>query len=207
MTKHFSSLGAWMDYFHSSTGVTETTCYVPFNFGGLSGVTIADFRAMSQNTFWNGQPQHDNVAGHSFLSYHDGQQWQYLNYRGTTYASTGPNWLDIGLEFLSSDGKIKATVRTWEYPQADELRNFIRVRYEALEPFVVVKARENFRLLAVRSHIQKLDYTHVAASGLPATELDLTQERHVRDRTSATQTEQLPGHLRREERFQCNRPP
>lgn len=175
MTKHFSSLGAWMDYFHSSTGVTETTCYVPFNFGGLSGVTIADFRAMSQETYWNGQPQHDNVAGHCFLSYHDGQQWQYLDYRGTTYESTGPNWMDIGLKFLSTDGKIQATVRTWEYPQADELRNFIRVRYEALEPLTVSNARENFRLLSVRSHIQRLDYTHTAASELPAVVLDLSK--------------------------------
>ena len=117
MTKHFSSLGAWMDYFHSSTGVTETTCYVPFKFGGLPGVAIADFRAMSQDTFWNGQPQHDNVAGHSFLSYHDGQQWQYLTYRGTTYDSTGPNWMDIGLEYLSSDGKIRATFARGSIPR------------------------------------------------------------------------------------------
>ena len=69
MTKHWSSLGAWMDYFHSSTGVTETTCYVPFKFAGIGGVAIADFRAMSQPTFWGGQPQHDNLAGHSFLSF------------------------------------------------------------------------------------------------------------------------------------------
>ncbi len=175
MTKHFSSLGAWMDYFHSSTGVTETTCYVPFQFGGLPGVAIADFRAMSQDTFWNGQPQHDNVAGHSFLSYHDGQQWQYLSYHGTTYESTGPNWMDIGLEYLSSDGKIRATIRTWEYPQADELRNFIRVRYEALAPLTVTNARENFRLLTVSSHVQSLHYTHAAATGLAETPLDLSR--------------------------------
>ncbi|MHB0960378.1 MAG: hypothetical protein ACYC0X_08830 [Pirellulaceae bacterium] len=176
MTKHFSSLGAWMDYFHSSTGVTETTCYVPFQFGGLPGVAIADFRAMSQDTFWNGQPQHDNVAGHSFLSYHDGQQWQYLSYRGTTYHSTGPNWMDVGLEYVSSDGKIRAQIRTWEYPQADELRNFIRVRYEAIAPLTVTNARENFRMLTVSSHVQSLQYTHASASGLPEIELDLSRD-------------------------------
>ncbi len=80
MTKHWSSLGAWMDYFHSSTGVTETTCYVPFKFAGIGGVSIADFRAMSQETFWSGQPQHDNLAGHSFLSFYDGQNWQHAKY-------------------------------------------------------------------------------------------------------------------------------
>ena len=35
-----------MDYFHSSTGVTETTCYVPFKYAGLKGIDIADFRAV-----------------------------------------------------------------------------------------------------------------------------------------------------------------
>ncbi|MFO7974496.1 MAG: hypothetical protein R6V12_07670 [Candidatus Hydrogenedentota bacterium] len=171
MVKQFSSLGAWMDYFHSSTGVTETTCYVPFKFGALPGVAIADFRAMSQATFWGGQPQHDNVAGHSFLSYKTGEEWRYLAYRGTTYRSTGPNWADIELEYRSTDGKIRATVDTFELPQSDELRNFIRVRYEALEPVVVENARENFRLLTVASWVQSLRYTHVAATGLEDTPL------------------------------------
>ncbi len=166
MVKQFSSLGAWMDYFHSSTGVTETTCYVPFKFAGLPGVAVADFRAMSQTSFWSGQPQHDNVAGHSFLSYKTGDAWQYLVYRGTTYHSTGPNWMDIGLEYLSTDGKIKATVRTVELPQADELRNFIHVRYEALEPVTVASAKENFRLLTVASWVQRLRYKRFAATGI-----------------------------------------
>lgn len=171
MVKQFSSLGAWMDYFHSSTGVTETTCYVPFKFGALPGVAIADFRAMSQATFWGGQPQHDNVAGHSFLSYKTGEAWRYLAYRGTTYRGTGPNWADIGIEYRSTDGKIRATVDTFELPQSDELRNFIRVRYEALEPVAVENARENFRLLTVASWVQSLRYTHMAATGLEDTAL------------------------------------
>jgi hypothetical protein len=165
MVKQFSSLGAWMDYFHSSTGVTETTCYVPFKFGGLPGVAIADYRAMSQTAFWSGQPQHDNVAGHSFLSYKTGDTWQYMVYRGTTYRSTGPNWMDIGFEYLSTDGAVKATVDTFELPQADELRNFLRVRYEVLKPVKIEKAKEDFRLLTIASWVQRLRYTRFAASG------------------------------------------
>ena len=176
MTKHFSSLGAWMDYFHSSTGVTETTCYVPFKYGGLPGVAIADFRAMSQDTFWAGQPQHDNVAGHSFLSYHDGEAWRYLTYRGTTYHSTGPNWMDITLSYLSSDGKIRATVRAFEYPQADDLRDFINVRYEVLEPVTIPNARENFRMLTVAWWVQRLRYTHVAASDMEDVPLTFAEQ-------------------------------
>ncbi len=176
MVKQFSSLGAWMDYFHSSTGVTETTCYVPFKFGGLPGVAIADFRAMSQSAFWAGQPQHDNIAGHSFLSYKTGDAWQYLTYRGTTYHSTGPNWMDIEFSYLSTDGKISATVRTFEFPQADELRNFIRVRCEALAPVTVKNAKENFRLLTVATWVQRLRYKHFAASGVEGRPLDFSRD-------------------------------
>jgi hypothetical protein len=176
--KQFSSLGAWMDYFHSSTGVTETTCYVPFKFGGLPGVTIADYRAMSQPTFWGGQPQHDNIAGHSFLSYRTAPDapWQYLVYRGTTYYSTGPNWMDIGLQYLSSDGKVKGTVETFELPQTDQLRNFIRVRYEALESLDIANPKEDFRLLTIASWVQHLRYTHFAATGAPPRKLDLSSD-------------------------------
>jgi hypothetical protein len=171
MVKQFSSLGAWMDYFHSSTGVTETTCYVPFKFAGLPGVAIADFRAMSQSTFWNGQPQHDNIAGHSFLSYFDGADWQFLTYRGTHYSSTGPNWMDIKFDYLSSDGNIKAEIRTFELPQKDELRNFVNVRYTTLEPLKIENARENFRLMTAATWVQRLRYTHFKASGHVAQKL------------------------------------
>lgn len=167
MTKHWSSLGAWMDYFHSSTGVTETTCYVPFKFAGLGGVSIADFRAMSQESFWSGQPQHDNVAGHSFLSYFNGKEWIHSVYTGTTYRSTGPNWYDIGLHYLSADGKIKATVDIYETPQSDELRSYFNIRYEILDTLTIEDAKANFRMLNITSRIQSLRYDRFAGTGLP----------------------------------------
>ena len=176
MVKQFSSLGAWMDYFHSSTGVTETTCYVPFKYGGLKGIDIADFRAMSQPAFWGGQPQHDNVAGHSFLSYRDESGWRYMAYRGTTYSSTGPNWMDIRMDHLSSDERIRGSIRTFELPQKDELRNFIHVRYEVLKPITIDRARENFRLLTVATWVQRLRYTHFAASGAPNVKLSFDKD-------------------------------
>jgi len=172
MTKHWSSLGAWMDYFHSSTGVTETTCYVPFKFAGIGGVSIADFRAMSQAAFWSGQPQHDNLAGHSFLSFFDGKKWQHLKYENTIYRSTGPNWFDIQLNYLSSDGSIRVSVDIWETPQADELRSFFKARYEVLKPLNIKDAQANFRFLEVTSAIQSLRFTRFGASGTPDLELD-----------------------------------
>lgn len=167
MTKHWSSLGAWMDYFHSSTGVTETTCYVPFKFAGLGGVAIADFRAMSQECFWAGQPQHDNLAGHSYLSYFDGNQWIHSVYKGTTYRNTGPNWYDIVLNYITADGKIKETIEIFETPQSDELRSYFKAKYEVLEPLTINDAKANLRFLNITSTIQTLRYDRFAATGVP----------------------------------------
>ena len=166
MTKHWSSLGAWMDYFHSATGVTETTCYVPFKYGGIRGISIADFRAMSQQSYWSAQPQHDNVAGHSFLSYFSRDDWRYPEYVCTHYRSTGPNWFDIGLEFLTTDGRVRATVDIWESPQTDETRSYFRVRYEVLEPVEIEDATTDFRLLTINTRVQSLRYTRFAATGI-----------------------------------------
>ncbi|MCK0148087.1 hypothetical protein MWU78_20745 [Arenibacter sp. F26102] len=175
MTKHWSSLGAWMDYFHSSTGVTETTCYVPFKYAGLGGVSIADFRAMSQETFWIGQPQHDNLAGHSFLSFYDGEKWQHAKYESTVYRSTGPNWYDVQLNYISADGSIKITADIWETPQADELRSFFKLKYEVLKPLNIADAQANFRLLGITSVIQELRFQNFAASGLDASKIDFSK--------------------------------
>jgi hypothetical protein len=159
--KQFSSLGAWMDYYHSSTGVTETTCFVPFKFGGLPGVAIADLRPMSQR-MWESQPQHDNVAGHRFLMYRAGDAWHYARYLGTTFRSTGPNWFDISLDYLSDDGCIRARLDSFELPQTDELRNFIRLRCEVLQPVRIERLATDFRLLDITSRIQRLRYKHAA---------------------------------------------
>lgn len=167
MTKHWSSLGAWMDYFHSSTGVTETTCYVPFKFAGLGGVAIADFRAMSQDCFWADQPQHDNLAGHSYLSYFDGNNWIHSVYKGTTYRSTGPNWYDIVLHYITADGKIKETINIFETPQSDETRSYFKAKYEVLEPLTINDAKANLRFLSITSSIQALRYDRFAATGVP----------------------------------------
>ena len=165
--KQFSSLGAWMDYYHMSTGVTETTCYVPFLFGGLEGVSIADLRPMSQK-MWDSQPQHDNIAGHSFLRYCDKNGlWHYLEYAGTTFRSTGPNWADMSMSYLSDDGKARVKIDVFELPQTDELRNFIHMRIDFLGDISIKDAdfARNMRLLNIASWVQRMRYTHVAYGG------------------------------------------
>ncbi|MCX8052358.1 MAG: hypothetical protein N3B12_00990 [Armatimonadetes bacterium] len=165
--KQFSSLRAWMDYYHMSTGVTETTCYVPFMFGGLDGVAIADLRPMSQ-PMWESQPQHDNVAGHSFLRYRDEHgKWHYIEYVGTTFRSTGPNWADVSFDYLSDDGKVKVRLDVFELPQSDELRNFVRMRVDFIDSIKISDGdlARNLRLLNIASWVQQMRYTHVAYGG------------------------------------------
>ena len=84
--------------------------------------------------------------------------------------------MDIGLNYLSSDGKIKATVRTFELPQRDQLRNFIKVRYEALSPVEIKNAPDNFKLLNIASWVQRLRYTHFASSSLADKELSFGKD-------------------------------
>ena len=165
--KQFSSLAAWMDYYHMSTGVTETTCYVPFLFAGLEGVSIADLRPMSQR-MWEAQPQHDNVAGHSFLRYCDKNGlWHYLEYTGTTFRSTGPNWADMSLSYLSDDGKARVGIDVFELPQTDELRNFMHIRIDFLDDISIKDAdfTRNMRILNIASWVQQMRYTQVAYGG------------------------------------------
>jgi len=167
MLKQFSSLGAWMDYYHMSTGVTETTCYVPFMFGGIAGVNIADLRPMSQR-MWDSQPQHDNVAGHSFLRYQDDQKkWHYLEYVGTTFRSTGPNWADMSLEYVSDDNKAKMKVDVFELPQKDELRNFMHIRIDFKDGIKIAGGdmSRNLRIFNIATWVQQLRYKTVACGG------------------------------------------
>jgi hypothetical protein len=162
--KQVSSLQAWMDYLHMSAGVTETTCWVPFKFGGLRGVQIADMRPMSQ-PFWKSQPQHDNIAGHSFLSYTERGKPVDLEYLGVKFKSTGPNIASFTQRFLSEDGKVEASIDCMEMPQVDELRCFVRLTVDVRAPIHLDDAAKDLRLLTIRSHVQKLRQTHMAWLG------------------------------------------
>ena len=159
--KQFSSLGAWMDYYHMSTGVTETTCYVPFMF--YTGISIADLRGMS-GTMWTSQPQHDNVGGHLFLEYHPKDQpgkKVALEYVGTDFHSTGPAWAHVTLHYLSEDERLKVSLEAFEFPQLDELRSFIRLRMEALDDIPIEDWATDFRIMQIDTRTQSLRYQKV----------------------------------------------
>ena len=109
------------------------------------------------------------------MSYYDGQQWNHAVYQGTTYRSTGPNWYDITLHYLSSDSSIRLTVDIWEAPQADELRSFFSAKYEVLKPLTIEEADVNFRFLTITSAIQQLRFTYLAANGVDDQPIELTK--------------------------------
>ena len=71
---------------------------------------------------------------------------------------------------------MRVSLRTFELPQKDELRSFFRLRYEALAPLRIENARENFRLLTVASWVQRLRYSHFAATGHAPTRLTFDRE-------------------------------
>src|SRR5262249_12456118 len=70
--KQLSSIRYFEHYYHLSTGVSETTCYVPFTKRAYpqTGYTIADYRGLSGHT-WKEQPQYDHVARIGFLQYRE----------------------------------------------------------------------------------------------------------------------------------------
>lgn len=159
--KQFSSLGAWMDYYHMSTGVTETTCYVPFKF--YTGISIADLRGMS-GTMWTSQPQHDNVGGHLFMEYypkdHPGKKVS-LEYVGTDFHSTGPAWAHVTLNYLSEDERLKVSLEAFEFPQLDELRSFMRLRMEPLDDIPIEDWATDFRIMQIDTRTQSLRYQKI----------------------------------------------
>jgi hypothetical protein len=161
--KQVSSIRFFEHYYHLSTGVTETTCYVPFTKFAYpsAGYTIADFRGMSGIT-WLGQPQHHHVALIGFLQYYDGE-WHYLRYLNTHFDYISPNLAKFSMNYVSDDNKVKATVQVMEIPQTDETRSFVRLRYEVIEPVRIQgDPRRNLRFLLANTDITRNDYQKVA---------------------------------------------
>lgn len=161
--KQVSSIRFFEHYYHLSTGVTETTCYVPFTkfASPNAGYTIADFRGMSGIT-WLGQPQHHHVALIGFLQYYDGE-WHYLRYLNTRFDYISPNLAKFAMNYMSDDDKIKATVEVMEIPQLDETRSFVHLRYDVLKPIRILgDPRRNLRFVLANTDITRNHYQKVA---------------------------------------------
>ena len=146
--KQVSSVRFFHIYWHLSTGASETTCFshdwMPV---GKMVFQIPDFRPLS-GPFWTGQPQHDCQQWPGFLQWNNGAGK--LVYERTDFASISPNIARFSMFYHMNDNAGTARVDVTEVPQTDEMRTFLKVRYDWTEAQTIAgDARRNFRWLNI----------------------------------------------------------
>ena len=142
--KQLSFIAFHISYYHLSVGVTETNCIAPYFVYGKDGWTLPDFRANSA-PLWSGQPQHTSAGRLYFLQYTDSDGNAYKSEsQSADIISAGPVYADINMEYLSDDGKIKATYRHTEMPQMDENRTYYNIKLEVLEDLSIKDFKNDF---------------------------------------------------------------
>ena len=155
--KQVSSVRFFHIYWHLSTGASETTCFsmnwMEAGFRGAFEPTIfhiPDYRPMT-GPMWPGQPQHHCAQFPGFLQYNDGKARLVYDY--TTFDSISPLLARFTMHFHTSDDAVRVSLRIMEAPQADEMRTFIRLRYDWNKPVRIEgDARDNFRLVNIFEH-------------------------------------------------------
>lgn len=142
--KQLSFIAFHICYYHLSVGVTETNCIAPYFVYGKDGWTLPDFRANSA-PLWSGQPQHTSAGRLYFLQYKDKNGTSHKSEsQSADIVSAGPVYADINMEYLSDDGKIKASYRHAEMPHTDENRTYYNIRLEVLDDVTVNDFRNDF---------------------------------------------------------------
>lgn len=148
--KQLSFIQFQMPYYHLSTGVTETNCISPYYVLGKNLQMLPDHRAWSA-PFWHGEPQHTAGGHHFFLQYVDGEGnlIKSENVKNDV-GSYGPTYADVTMEYLSDDGKIKATYSHAEVAQYDENRAYYTLTYEVLEDMTFENFARDFSFYSIR---------------------------------------------------------
>ena len=174
MLKQVSSIRFFNIYWHLSTGVSETTCFsIPaMKLNGV-WVLIPDYRPYS-GPFWPGQPQHDCQSWPGLLQYQTAAGEVRLAYDKTVFESIAPNLARFTMHFTSTDGAARAAATVMEIPQDDQMRTFLKIRYDFTKD-VVIKgdARATFRWLNVNDkHLpQSLVYLDAAGQSVVTNQL------------------------------------
>ena len=128
--KQLSFIAFHICYYHLSVGVTETNCIAPYFVYGKDGWTLPGFRANSAPYFLQYKDSDGNVCKSES--------------QNADIASSGPVYADISMEYLSDDGKIKATYRHAEMPQTDENRTYYSIKLEVLEDVKIKDFKNDF---------------------------------------------------------------
>ncbi len=148
MLKQVSSIRFFNIYWHLSTGLSETTCFT-HAWMSIRGdlVSIPDFRPFS-GPFMMGQPQHDCFSWPGFLNYETAAGSVRPLYERTDFHSIAPNFSRFTMRFRSSDDAARLAVEVLEIPQSDEMRTFLRLRYDWDKPVTLTgDTRRTFRWL------------------------------------------------------------
>ena len=129
--KQLSSIHFYKTYYHMSTGLTESNCLI---ISSSQINNLPDHRPMSA-PYWAEGIQHTSGGFHNFLnySYKPKSDVYALAQQYKEIKSSGPIYSDIVMEFLSSDGKVKATIEHIEMPQTDENRAYYTIKYDFVE--------------------------------------------------------------------------
>ena len=153
--KQLSFIAFHIPYYHLSLGVTETNCITPYFVYDKDGYMLPDFRANSAPLWDNGTgTQHNSVGRLYFLQYKDSSVKSYMTEsQSADIASAGPIYADITMDFLSDDGKIKATYRHVEMAQTDENRTYYNMRLEVLDDVTIYNFRDNFSIFTFDGRI------------------------------------------------------
>ena len=147
--KQVSSIRFFHIYWHLSTGASESTCFTHdwMQTGTGSVFHIPDFRPLS-GPLWRDQPQHDCQQWPGFLQYNGGAGR--LMYERTAFQSLSPCVARFTAYYHTSDKAATARVSYLEAPQRDEMRTFIRLRYDWQQPVKIEgDARLSFRWLNI----------------------------------------------------------
>jgi len=152
--KQISSIQFHCPYYHLSTGVTETNCIVTWyttkSARNIYSV-LPDHRAMSA-PLWLREPQHTSGGRHGFLEYTDADgKYNATENVKNTITSTGPTYAEIIMDYISDDGKIKASYTHMEMPQTDENRTYYTMEYEILEDLTISCFRDDFFFYSLAS--------------------------------------------------------
>ena len=140
-------------YYHLSTGIHESNCIIPYYFTQDSSFlnVLPDHRAMS-SPVWNTDPQHTYCGNHFFLQYTDAEG-NYTASENTkdTVGSYGPIYADVTMDYVTRDGRIKASYNHMEMPQTDENRAYYEMSYEILEDITFSDFARDFSFYSATS--------------------------------------------------------
>ncbi len=158
--KQLSSIQFYAPYYHLSTGVTETSCIAPWYVHGKSLWTLPDFRPMS-GIWWfdytderrDDQPQHTHAGYHYFLQYTDAEGNDIATENvHNEIISSGLNYSEVLMDYISDDGKIQVSYNHIEMPQTDEHRAYYEISYEVLEDVTIKNFSTDFSFFSTKGY-------------------------------------------------------